>query len=204
MNETNGYLLWDLAGTLVPYDPITGHAGALPDFDKHLPELAARFDMVVTTGEGTASARALLADLGLLSYFRSVFGDLLGSAGKPYGNILKQLRGDARQSLAIGDRLRGDLPADTDDLVTFLVNQNGGTASAGMIAYLIGVLERNGPDFPAAFGKICRDADPADDLAGPIGGGRIVQAWRRNDGFDYQLWMFSHDALDGSRRVVVV
>ena len=204
MNETKGFLLWDLAGTLVPFDPVTGRAGALPDFEDHLPGLAARFDMVVTTGEGTASARTLLADLGLLTYLQDVFGDLLGAAGKPYGAILQQLQGSPQHSLAIGDRLRADLPADTDELVTFLVNQNGGTVSAGTVAYLIGVFERNGQDFPTAFGKLCRDAEPADDLVGPAGGGRIVQAWRRNDGFDYQLWHFSHEALGAPRRVVVI
>ena len=31
-------LLWDMAGTLIPYDPVTGRPGALPGCAEFLPE----------------------------------------------------------------------------------------------------------------------------------------------------------------------
>ena len=54
----------------------------------------------------------------------AVFGDLIYPVGKPYGEILRQLGGLADRSLAVCDRLRADIPADTDEVVTILINQD--------------------------------------------------------------------------------
>ena len=44
-------MFWDLAGTLIPYDNVTGRPGPLPGCGDFLPELARDFRLVVTTGE---------------------------------------------------------------------------------------------------------------------------------------------------------
>ena len=97
---------------------MTGKASALPGGEEFLPEMGKDFRLVVTTGDEKRSARNLLSGFGLLSNFEDVFGDLYTPLGKPYGRILQQLGGNAECSLAIGDRLRADLPADTDKVVT--------------------------------------------------------------------------------------
>jgi len=202
--EGDSALMWDMAGTLIPFDPVTGRASALPGCSDFLPELGNVFRLVVTTGDSTASARGLLTDFELLSHFEAVYGDLFLPVGKPYGEILRQLGARPDCSLAIGDRLRADIPADTAELVTILVNQNGDVINAGMVSFIIRILRQHGPSFPAAFDHLTTDADPDADAVGESRGGTIGKAWRRNDGFPYRLWSFTHPALDGSRRVIVI
>ena len=69
-------MMWDMAGTLIPYDPVTGRPQPLPGCDQYLPELARHFRLVVTTGDGSASARGFLAGFEILPHMEQVFGDL--------------------------------------------------------------------------------------------------------------------------------
>lgn len=194
-------LFWDLAGTLVPYDPATGRPGILPGCDEFLPELARNFRMFVTTGDTTGGARELLAGYGVLRHFEAVYGDLFGPVGKPYGSILRQVGADPGRSLAIGDRLRADIPSDTADLVTILVNQDGNVLNAGKIAFLIGRLWRHAPTFPKAFDALLAEGDPDPDAGADDG---VVRAATLTDGFVIRLWLYRHPALAGDRRVIVI
>ena len=194
-------LFWDMAGTLVPFDPATGRPGILPGCDDFLPELARNFRMFVTTGDTTGGARELLADHGILRHFEAVYGDLFGPVGKPYGSILRQVGADPRRSLAIGDRLRADVPGDTADLVTVLINQDGDVLNAGMVAFLIGRLRRHADTFPAAFDALLDEGEPDPAAAGDE---EIVRAAKLTDGFLMRLWLYRHPALADDRRVIVI
>jgi hypothetical protein len=198
------FIMWDMAGTLIPFDPVTGKPQVLPGCGDFLPELNRRFRQVVTTGDGTASARALLDSCGLLPYLEGVFGDLGHPVGKPYGEILDGLGGDPTASLAVGDRLRNDIPADTPDLVTVLINQHGDMINAGMVAYMIHILGKHAGHYPQAFRLMTANAAPDPAAVGDTAGGRITGAWKRNDGFEYSLWTFEHSALAGERLVIVI
>ena len=152
------FLLWDMAGTLIPFDPLTGAPGLLPEADQFLGELGESFRQVVTTGDMTASARNLLTGFGIGNHFERVFGDLFAPVGKPYGAILGQLQGDPSRSLAIGDRLRADIACDTDQVVTLLINQDGDTVTAGLVAHTIGRLRRLAGTFPQAWATLWETA----------------------------------------------
>jgi len=197
-------LLWDMAGTLIPFDPVTGRPGALPGSDEFLPELGRDFRLVVTTGDNTAGARGLLREHELLRYFEVVYGDLYGPVGKPYGAILAQLEAEPGRSLAIGDRLRADIAADTDQVVTVLINQDGAPSGAGMIAFLIGRLKKRAERFPDAFDALLAEGDPSPSAEGEFQGGTVVQAVRWHDGFPVQLRVFRHPGLDGDRRIIII
>jgi len=198
-------LLWDMAGTLIPFDPATGRPCALPGCEDFLPELARSFRMVCSTGDSTASARGLLDAFEVLPYLEAIFGDLNQPVGKPYREILRQMEGRPVESLAIGDRLRADIASDTDEVVTILINQDGDVSNVGMISYLIHLLNRQSvPDYPTAWRHLTTTATIDRDSVGPQAGGRVTSAWRRNDGFDYRLWTFEHDALVGERLVMVL
>ncbi len=198
------FLLWDMAGTLIPFDPLTGAPGLLPEADQFLGELGESFRQVVTTGDMTASARNLLTGFGIGNHFERVFGDLFAPVGKPYGAILGQLQGDPSRSLAIGDRLRADIACDTDQVVTLLINQDGDTVTAGLVAHTIGRLRRLAGTFPQAWATLWETAQPAEELAGPRAGGTIVEGRRADLGFPLQLWRFSHEALDGQRLIIQI
>jgi hypothetical protein len=201
--ENGKFILWDMAGTLIPFDTTTGRPRALPECGDFLPELGRDFRMICTTGDSTAGARGLLENFEILPHLESIYGDLNQPVGKPYGEILRQLEGDPLRSLAIGDRLRADIPSDTSDVVTLLVNQEGEINSAGMVSYMIHVLNRQAADdYPTAFRHLTITAAIDKEAAGPREGGRITSAWRRNDGFDYCLWVYEHDALRGERLVI--
>lgn len=200
----SGVLLWDMAGTLIPFDPVTGRASALPGGQEFLPELGKDFRLVVTTGDETANAKGLLDGFSLLPHFEKVFGDLYRPMGKPYGKILEQLGGRPECSLAIGDRLRADLPADTDQVVTILVNQEGEPVNAGTISFLISILRKNGTSFPAAFRKLSSQAAEATDRLGDFQGGRVTGAWNCHTGFNFLMMTFQHPLLDGERLVIVI
>jgi len=195
-------LFWDLAGTLLPYDQTTGRPGILPGSDEYLPELAKNFRLFVTTGDTTGDARSLLADHGLLPHFEAVYGDLFGPVGKPYGAILGQVGADADRGLAIGDRLRADVPGDTADLVTVLINQDGDMLNAGMISFLVERLQRRADSFPAAFDDLLAagEHDPSAEAADDA----VARAARVTDGFALRLWLYRHPALEGDRRVIVI
>jgi len=200
-----GAMMWDMAGTLVPFDQATGRAQALPGCDTFLPELARSFRHVVTTGDGTASARGMLAALEILPHLEAVYGDLAMPIGKPYGEILRGMGADPARSLAVGDRLGADIPADTDQVVTLLVNQRGDVINAGMVAYIVHVLQKqSAADFPTAFRHLTINAMPDPAAVGRVAGGEITAAWRRNDGFMYRLWTFAHPALQGERLVIAI
>jgi FMN phosphatase YigB (HAD superfamily) len=201
--ENGKIIMWDMAGTLIHFDQATGRPRALPGCDDFLPELARDFRMVCTTGDSTASARALLAEFEILPHLETIFGDLHQPVGKPYREILRQLGGDPRQSLAFGDRLHADIPADTDEVVTILLNQDGDLNSAGTASYMIHVLNRQAAaDYPTAFRHLTITAAIDNDAVGEVAGGRITAAWRRNDGLAYRLWIFEHEAIKGTRMVI--
>jgi FMN phosphatase YigB (HAD superfamily) len=197
-------LLWDMAGTLIPYDPQTGRPGVLPGCDEYLPEIARDFRMYVTTGDTCGGARSLLHDFELLDHFEEVYCDLLAPLGKPYGAILEAVGADAPRSLAVGDRLRADVAADTDQVVTVLINQDARICNCGMVSYLIRRLRARADSFPVAFDALLAEAAPDPEAEGPAQGGEIVTARRGRDGLDLRLWIFRHDLLDGDRRVVVL
>jgi hypothetical protein len=194
-------LFWDMAGTLLPFDPTTGRPGILPGCDDFLPELARNFRLFVTTGDTTGGARELLSDHGILRHFEAIYGDLFGPVGKPYGSILRQVGADPRRSLAIGDRLRSDVPGDTGDLLTVLINQDGNVVNAGMIAFLIGRLRRHAETFPAAFDIMLAGSETDTDIAADQG---VVRATKLTDGFLMRLWLYRHPALTEDRRVIVI
>jgi hypothetical protein len=203
--QARGAMLWDMAGTLIPYDQETGRAMALPGCDTFLPELSRRFRHVVTTGDGTASARGMLGALEILPHLEAVFGDLSQPLGKPYGEILRNLGAEPGLSLAIGDRLGADIPADTDQVVTVLVNQGGDIINAGMVAYIVHLLQKQSAgDYPTAFRHLTINAMPDPAAEGKVAGGEITAAWRRNDGFAYRLWTFAHPALKGERLIIAI
>lgn len=197
--------MWDMAGTLIPFDPATGRPRALPGCDDFLPELKRDFRMVCTTGDSTAGARTLLENFEIMPHLEAIFGDLHEPVGKPYREILRQLEGSPPHSVAFGDRLRSDVASDTDQVVTILLNQDGDLNSAGMASYMIHVLNRQAADdYPTAFRHLTITAAIDKNTVGEVAGGRITAAWRRNDGFDYRLWMFEHEALDGPRMVIAL
>jgi hypothetical protein len=197
-------MLWDMAGTLIPYDPVTGRPLPLPGCNDFLPELARYFRLVVTTGDSTASARGFLDSFEILPYMEHVFGDLVNPVGKPYGEILRQIGGQPDRSLAIGDRLRADIPADTDQVVTILINQDGDIVNAGMVSFMTHILRKQSECFPEAFRLLAANAAPDLDPVGSAWGGEITEAWRRNDGFDYRLMVYRHSALAGDRLIIVI
>lgn len=197
--------MWDMAGTLIPFDPGTGRPRSLPGCEDFLPELAREFRMVCTTGDSTAGARGLLENFEILPHLEAVYGDLNQPVGKPYREILRQLEGSAPHSVAVADRLRADIASDTDEVVTILINQDGQMNSAGMVSYMLHVLDRQtAEDYPTAFRHLTITAKIDNDSVGAIAGGRITSAWRRNDGFDYRLWIYEHDALAGERLVMAL
>ncbi len=197
-------LFWDLAGTLVPYDQQTGLPGVLPGCDEYLPELGRDFRLYVTTGDSCGSARQLLAGFEILEHFEDVYGDLMSPLGKPYGAILREVGGDPQRSLAVGDRLKADVAADTPDLVTVLINQGEHDPNCAMVAFLVDLLRRRDPSFPAAFDGLLAGAEPDPAALGETQGGEITAAGRRHDGLSYRLWLFRHSLLEEPRRVVVI
>ena len=204
LDNRTAVMMWDMAGTLIPYDPVTGRPQPLPGCAEFLPELARHFRLVVTTGDGSASARGFLAGFEILPHLERVFGDLSSPVGKPYGEILRQIGGHPDRSLAIGDRLRADIPADTDQVVTILVNQEGDIINAGMVSFMAHILRKQSERFPEAFRLLAANAAPDPDPVGSAWGGEITQAWRRNDGFEYRLLVYRHSALAGDRLVIVI
>lgn len=202
--KDKAFLLWDMAGTLVPFDPVTGSPRALPGCDEFLPELGQDFRLIVTTGDQKDSARNLLGGFGLLSHFEKVFGDLFSPVGKPYGEILRQLGGLPTCSLAIGDRLGADIASDTPEVVTLLINQGDDTVSAGLVAMVIGKLRKMSPNFPEAFHLLCQKSEPDESLQGYRGQGEVVKAWRGNLGFPCQMFLFQHPVLDGDRLIIQI
>ena len=152
-------LFWDMAGTLLASDPITGWPGAMPGCQEYLPELGKDFRLFVTTGDSTGSARCILRDFGLIDFFEDIYGDLGMPLGKPYGEIMRRVGGKAESSLAIGDRLTADIPMDSKDLVTILVNQGGEVLNVGMVMHIIKVLKKQSLSFSEAFDKISLTAE---------------------------------------------
>ncbi|MCP4292610.1 MAG: HAD family hydrolase [bacterium] len=200
--KEQGFLLWDMAGTLIPFDSVSGRASILPGSEEFLPELGKDFRMVVTTGDETQSARNLLSGFGLLQNFEEVFGGLYTPLGKPYGAVLKKMGGHALCSLAIGDRLRADLPSDTSDVVLVLVNQAGEHINAGMISFLIKILNKSGDDFVQAFHQLSDSAEERPELIGDFQGGRIVSAWYCKKGMGFNMLVFEHILIEGPRLII--
>ena len=197
-------LLWDMAGTLVPYDPQTGRPGALPGCDEYLPELGRDYRMFVTTGDSSGGARSLLRGFELLDHFEAVYGDLFAAVGKPYGAILATVGADPSRSLAVGDRLRSDVAADTTDVVTVLINQDARIDNCAAIGFLIKRLRARADTFPEAFDALLTESEDDPEAEGPAQGGEIVTARRCTQGVDCRLWVFRHTLLEGDRRVLVL
>jgi len=197
-------LFWDMAGTLLAFDPITGRPGTMPGCREYLPELGKDFRLYVTTGYSTGSARALLKDFGLIEFFDDIYGDLGMPVGKPYGEIMRRVGGAQESSLAIGDRLNSDICMDCNDLVTVLVNQSGEIVNVGMVMHLIKVLKKQSLSFCDAFDKISLNAEENPGAVGPARGGRITHAWNVGGGFPFQLWKYHHEILGNERRIIVL
>jgi len=197
-------LFWDMAGTLLAYDPISGRPGAMPGCREYLPELGKDFRLFVTTGDSTGSARALLKDFGLVDFFEDIYGDLGMPVGKPYGEIMRRVGGNPESSLAIGDRLTADISMDSDNLVTVLINQAAEVLNVGMVMHLIKTLKKQSHSFYDAFDKISHSAEENKSAIGPARGGQITQAWIVNGGFPFQLWIYHHSILGTDRRVIVL
>ena len=200
-----GLLMWDLAGTLILLDPRTGKPGPLPGADVYLPELGRDFRHVVTTGDTANEARHILGAHEILPHLDRIFADLHEPVGKPYGQVIAEMGAGTARSLAVGDRLRVDVGSDTDRIVSILVGQEGRPVNAGMIAYMVHILRRqSADDFLTAFHHLTITAMPEPGDLGPRAGGEIVQAWRRDDGFPYRLWLWTHPGLAGRRAVIVI
>ena len=200
-----GLLLWDMAGTLISFDPHTGRPHALPGCDVYLPELARDFRHVVTTGDTSVEARHQLGAHEILPHLVRIVADLHEPVGKPYGRVIGELGAGTARSLAVGDRLRSDVGSDTDRVVSILINQEERTVNAGMIAYMVHILKRqSAADFLTAFHHLTITAMPDTEDVGPRAGGEIVSAWRRDDGFPYRLWLWTHPELEGQRAVIVI
>ena len=199
-----GVLMWDMAGTLIPFDPVTGTPGPLPGCDEFLPELGRDFRQVVTTGDERDSARGLLSGFGLAGHFEEIYGDLFAPVGKPFGEILRHLGGSPCCSMAIGDRLRSDVASDTDGVVTLLINQNGDVATAGAVTLVLRSLLRKARDFPTAFDRLSQEWQAAPDLVGERSGGQITRASAGDLGFPCRLLRFEHPVLDGDRMIVQI
>jgi hypothetical protein len=200
-----GLLMWDMAGTLISFDPRSGRPGSLPGCDVYLPELAREFRHVVTTGDTATEARHQLGAHEILPHLARIFADLNEPVGKPYGRIIEEMEAGTARSLAVGDRLRSDVASDTDRVVSILVNQEGRPVNAGMIAYMVHILRRqSAADFLTAFHHLTITAMPEPADIGPAAGGSVVQAWRRDDGFPYRLWLWTHPDLEGQRAVIVI
>lgn len=190
-------LFWDLAGTLLS---LSGSPSSLPGCAEFLPRLARDFQLIVTTGEGTGSARDLLRRAELLDHFEEVCGGLMGhTAGKPYGEILERRGCRPECSLAIGDRLAADVAADTDQVVTVLINQGPQVANAGMVVFLIEIMRQQSSSFPEAFMRLTATAQPI-----PAPFAAVEKAWSREDGLAYQLWLYRNHVLEGDRLVIVL
>jgi hypothetical protein len=139
-----------------------------------------------------------------LPHFEEVCGDLMGLGGKPHGEILRGLRGRPACSLVVGDLLRGDIPADCDELVLLLVGQRGHDTAAQEIETVIeGLLEVDASPL-AAFRALAARGTEATDLIGPVGGGSVTAAWRSPDLGGAELLIFEPDWLDEQRPVIVV
>ncbi len=193
-----------MAGTLISYDGITGRPDTIPGGEEVLPELGKLFRLFVTTGDETDSACKMLQGFDLLQHFEAVYGDLYTPLGKPYGRILRDVGCAPEQSLAIGDRLRSDLPADTPDVVLLLVNQYDEVVNAGMIRFLVNQLRAHGDTFPAAFHACAAMGEPDPEAVGELQGGQITQAWRSKVGLRLRLFEYKHSLLDGKRLVIQI
>ena len=80
--KPGGAFLWDMAGTLIAYDGITGRPGAIPGGEEFLPELGKLFRLFVTTGDETENACSMLRGFELLRHFEAVYGDLYTPSGQ--------------------------------------------------------------------------------------------------------------------------
>lgn len=200
-----GLLMWDLAGTLVFVDPHSGKSVPLPGCDVYLPELARDFRHVVTTGDSAVEARHQLGAHEILPHMVRIWADLHEPVGKPFGRVIAEMAAGCERSLAVGDRLRADVAADTDRIVSILVNQEARPVNAGVIAYMVHILRRQSAgDFLTAFHHLTITAMPEPADIGPQSGGDVVAAWRRDDGFPYRLWLWTHPGLEGRRAVIVL
>lgn len=203
-NRLNNFILWDLAGTLLMSDPTTRRMAPFPGWELILPDLARQNRMIVTTGEESESARYLLAKYALTPYFEEVFGDLIAPAGKPHGKILHSLGGDTRQSLVIGDRLRGDVPADSEELLMVLVDEEAMADDPAQLPRVLRALCDGADSVPVAFRGFCERAEPDPESIGPRDGGLVTAAWRSPELSGARLWIFEPDWLYGRRMIVAL
>lgn len=191
-----GILFWDMAGTLLGRDIVTGRIRALPGSDEALALLSDRYIHHLTTSDITEHARALLQDVGLLQSFSGVHGNFARRTGKSYGAIAADLGVPPECCLAIGDYLPGDLPADTERLVTVLVNQRDFTLHASVIVALADLLATHGADNFTAFENLLAGAEHMTGADLPL--------WRREDDFEYFLTWYEHTTLNGRRPLIIL
>lgn len=182
-------LFFDLAGTLEVRDPTTGLWGAWPGVDVLLHDLAADFDLHLTTGDGRNGAGRALAKLGLSECFAGVHADL-PAGGKPFGMIAATLGRRPEQCLAVGDSTVNDTAGDSDRVASVIVDHRGGYVAPKRLGTVVRDLW-DGDSFLAGFATAlaATDDDPRSPEAGPIpadglhasalGGGCRLGWWRK-------------------------
>ena len=193
------FILWDMAGTLLEYNH--GSVTTLPGIEAQLALLQKDYRLLVTTGDFTDAARRLLAEAGLLEYFEEVFGNLFLSAGKPYGQVIRAKGGEPECCLAIGDRLPGDLPGDTADVVSILINREGFTTDPAAVVELIGHLRAAGDSFLDGFRNLY-DTAQTDNEAGNAPSSR--PRLRHDGNVRYLITWFEHESFGAPRPLIVL
>jgi len=191
-----GLLFWDMAGTLVTRDRAKGHIVSLPGFTAAMTSLQPRYACHLTTSYETEHARDLLRELDLLPCFQGVHGQCNTGRGKPYGRLAGELHVPPESCLALGDNLSSDLPADSDRVVTVLINQEGFTLHAAVIAALVELLETRGENLLTGFEALYAAAQLVPDSDPPL---------RQNlDEIECFQFYFEHRSLGAPRPVILL
>ncbi|MFH1844362.1 MAG: HAD family hydrolase [bacterium] len=191
-----GIIFWDLAGTVLTRDGAKGHIVSLAGFAEAMTALQTRYAIHLTTSDDTDSARDLLRSMNLLQCFHGVHGNFRVGTGKPYGELATELDVPPESCLAIGDNLYSDVPADSDRVVTVLINQEGFTLHAAIIAALVELLESRGESLCAGYEALFAAAQPLPDSDPPL---------RQNlDGIECFMFYFEHRALNAPRPVILL
>jgi hypothetical protein len=157
-SAAQGIIFWDMAGTLLSRSRITGELCALPGSPAVLDRLRQDWTLLLTTSDFTESARSLLRSLDLIQYFQEIHGGIATPGGKPYGALAAAHGVPAERCLAVGDDVYFDLPADTESIVTILINQRSFTLHAETIEWLVRLLTENGALPCDRFVKMMADA----------------------------------------------
>ena len=175
-------LFVDLAGTLEVRDPATGRWGLWPGSEPVIADLAADFELRLTTGEDPGGAHASLQQLGLRRYFAGVHAGLPGG-GKPFGQLAASLGQSPEQCLAIGDDALSDTARDTDRLPSVILEHADGLVDPTRLAAVVRELARDGDflaGFEAALARVTDDTSAGALHDAVLGGGSRIGWWQRS------------------------